>query len=536
MNPMLSPIIPIVSGEKGPPIIKRWQTENPDTLNFEAKAFPAGNKGLRLDNYLALDPDDKPAADLLDDLDKEGRLPPTVAWFTWRGMKIRIYQRPRGLEPIKPTQSPKLEIRTGMGQYVLMPPSVYKDKRYEWVKHQTPDDMDPAILPHDTLEHLVGIIRRSSAKASDSNAFNYNINCKEHARWMELWAGAEAGGLHDATIALAGHLLGRGLPHEEVIEILRIWNTRNNPPSDENQLIKRVMGIDKAQIKKLSEAQRSLSAEVREWVMTSNDTFLTSDIYRDLELTSRDFKKQTVVVLLRMEKEGYIVKCGTKRGCYRVIEKESPLIDYMSADISHVFDIKWPFELEKFVNIYPHNVIVIAGASNAGKTAFLLNTVKLNMNQHQIEYFSSEMGPEELKLRLSKFPDVRLRDWKFHPRERANNFADAIAPDAVNMIDYLEVNKDFYEVGGQIKDIHDRLGKGIVIIAIQKKKGAEFGRGGEFSLEKPRLYLTMDSGKLTITKGKNWADPEVNPNGLEWKFKLIGGARFMETGGSVYGI
>ena len=241
--------------------------------------------------------------------------------------------------------------------------------------------------------------------------------------------------------------------------------------------------------------------------------------------------------LLRLEEAGLLAKCGIKRGCYRAIEKESPLIDFLSADISHVFDIKWPFELENYVNIYPHNVIVVAGASNAGKTAFMLNTVKLNMNHHRIEYFSSEMGAEEIKLRLSKFePEVPLKSWKFHPRERSSNFADAIVPDAINIIDYLEVSKDFYEVGGQIKDIHDRLGKGIAVVALQKKKGADTGRGGEFTLEKPKLYVTIDAGVLKIVKGKNWVDPEVNPNGLEWKFKLIGGARFLEVGGNVYGL
>ena len=144
------------------------------------------------------------------------------------------------------------------------------------------------------------------------------------------------------------------------------------------------------------------------------------------------------------------------------------------------------------------------------------------------------MGPEEMKLRLLKFDDLRLRDWKFHPRERSSNFADAIVPDSINIIDYLEVNKDFYEVGGEIKGIFDRLNKGVAIIAIQKKTGADTGRGGEFTLEKPRLYLAIDSGTIKIVKGKNWANNEINPNGLTWTFKLVGGAKFIETGGSLY--
>jgi hypothetical protein len=530
---MLSPLIPVKLGEKGPPYLKEWQTESVSSLEYANKKFAHSNKGLRLDNYLALDPDDKPAAEILDGLDKKGDLPPTVSWLTWRGMKVRVYQRPNGLQPVKPTQSPKLEIRTGMGQYVLVPPSIYKGKLYEWVKHQGPDDMEVAVLPHDTLSRLLDILNCSSSFTSKPSTRDL---CKSDAKWVQLWQGAEAGSLHDATIQLAGHLLVRGLSQEEVIEMLRLWNTRNNPPSDENMLIKRVMGIDKREIKKQMEGERGLTEEVKEWVMTTSGNFLTTDLFRELGLTTRDNKKKAVVYLLRLEKEGIVTKCGMKRGCYRAIEKDAPLIDYLSADISHVFDIKWPFELEKWVNIYPHNVIVVAGTANAGKTAFMLNTVKLNMNKFPIEYFSSEMGAEELKLRLSKFEDIALRDWRFHPRDRAGNFADAIAPDAVNIVDYLEINKDFYEVGEMIKAIHDRLGKGIAIVAIQKKTGADYGRGGEFSLEKPRLYISIEAGNLKILKAKNWADPEVNPNGLTWQFKLVGGAKFLEMGGSIYGV
>lgn len=134
---MLSPILPVRLGEKGPPYIKEWQTESLGNLAFANKKFAHSNKGLRLDSYLVLDPDDKPAADILDRMDQKGELPPTVSWLTWRGMKIRVYQRPPGLQPVKPMQSPKLELRTGMGQYVLVPPSIFRDKPYQWIKHQS---------------------------------------------------------------------------------------------------------------------------------------------------------------------------------------------------------------------------------------------------------------------------------------------------------------------------------------------------------------------------------------------------------------
>jgi hypothetical protein len=528
---MLSPILPVRLGEKGPPYIKEWQTESLGNLAFANKKFAHSNKGLRLDSYLVLDPDDKPAADILDRMDQKGELPPTVSWLTWRGMKIRVYQRPPGLQPVKPMQSPKLELRTGMGQYVLVPPSIFRDKPYQWIKHQSPEDMEVAELSPETIDNLLKIVHASVLKQTPST-----LLCKSDAKWLEMWGGTGQGFLNQTAISLAGRLLGRGLPQAEVIEILRMWNLRNTPQIIENDLIKWILSIDKAQIKKISEGERGLTEEVKEWVLTTSGNFLTSDLFRELDLTTRDNKKRAVVALLRMEKDGLLAKCGIKRGCYRMIEKDAPLIDYMTADISHVFDVKWPFELEKWVNIYPHNVIVVAGTANAGKTAFMLNVVKLNMGKHRIEYFSSEMGAEEMKLRLSKFePDIPLKSWKFFPRDRSSKFADAIVPDAINIIDYLEVTKDFYEVGGEIKDIHDRLGRGIAIVAIQKKTGSDTGRGGEFTLEKPRLYLSVEGGELKVVKAKNWATDE-NPNGWIWKFKLVGGANFLDMGGTVYGL
>jgi hypothetical protein len=84
-------------------------------------------------------------------------------------------------------------------------------------------------------------------------------------------------------------------------------------------------------------------------------------------------------------------------------------------------------------------------------------------------------------------------------------------------------------VGEYLKQIHDKLGSGIAVVALQKDPKAPQGRGGTFGLEKPRLYLNMDAGKLSIRKAKNWTHPEQNPNGLSLKFKLVGGCKFIIT-------
>ncbi len=273
--------------------------------------------------------------------------------------------------------------------------------------------------------------------------------------------------------------------------------------------------------------KKGLSAMVREWVMTEPGLILTERVHKELVLTSRDLKKQANEVLRRMAEEGKLTPCGDSRGCYRRIE-ESEDIDWQAADVDNIYKIAWPFELEKLVTLYPGNIVVLAGAQNVGKTAMLYNLIKLNQYTHKVVYFNSESGPEEMKVRLSKFEDMSIKDWRFLAKERSSNFADAIFPNRLNIIDYLEITDNFFLIGGEIKKIHDRLKKGIAVIALQKKTGAKLGRGAEFSLEKPRLYLSMDSGKLEIVKGKNWANPEINPNGMVFSFKLLHGCKFLE--------
>lgn len=271
---------------------------------------------------------------------------------------------------------------------------------------------------------------------------------------------------------------------------------------------------------------------VKAWIETTSGWWHYRELDKDLDIGTPQGKSNRRVFLKRFCDEGFVIRHPKEDGKFRLLDNQAPLIDWESADSSKVLDLNWPFELEKLVAIYPKNIIVIAGTFNAGKTAFCLNFIARNQHRAEIagllpiQYFSSEMGPEEMKLRLSKFP---VSDWAFQARERSANFADVVMPDKINIIDYLEVTNDFFLVAEEISKIWDKLKGGIALIAVQKKQGATLGRGAEFSAEKPRLYLSMDSGRLTIVKGKNWAVEAQNPNGLKFSFKLVGGFKFVEV-------
>jgi len=268
-----------------------------------------------------------------------------------------------------------------------------------------------------------------------------------------------------------------------------------------------------------------LSLRIKDWIESASGWFHTRDLDNELGIVTTGAKAHRRLILFRLVAQGVISRDLNKNGIYKVIQSEADDLDWINADTENVLPMSLPANLENLVNIYPKNIIVVAGSPDAGKTAFLLNVIKLNMCQFDTWYFNSEMGKEELKLRISKF-DLPMEDWSFHAKARSSNFSDVVCPTGLNVIDFLEVTTDFYRIGQEITEIFNALTSGIAVIALQKKRGAELGRGAEFSLEKPRLYLAMDSGTLTIQKAKNWVDPFVNPNKMEFTFTLYNGCDF----------
>ena len=279
--------------------------------------------------------------------------------------------------------------------------------------------------------------------------------------------------------------------------------------------------------------KRNLKAEVMELICDMSGDISVTDCDKALQLVTKRDKANLRQILHRLCEQKVLKKQGHKAGVYHIIDRELEVIDWQNADTAE-FELELPLGLNQLVKIMPKNLIVIAGAPNSGKTAFLLNIVRSNMFyrsnidlNRSINYFSSEMSEGEFRTRIEKFGDPPPEKWRFNAYNRCGNFADVIRPDDVNIIDFLEIHDEFWKVGGMMRDIYEQLDKGIAIIALQKQKNASMGRGGIATLEKPRLYLSMDSGKITIEKGKNWRYSTVNPNGYSCLFKLVQGCKFI---------
>ena len=293
--------------------------------------------------------------------------------------------------------------------------------------------------------------------------------------WQEeLLKGVTKGHRNDTATRLAGRYIERNLGDNEILTILNEWNEKNRPP---------------------------LST-------------------RDLTTILNSVRKT--------HQRNHPIDRASQQGRIPDLER----INFLEAPTDCV-DVTLPFGLHDLVEIMPSNVIVIAGEPNTGKTAFLLNVVRDNMDKFNVHYFNSEMGAGDLRKRLEKFEGIGLDDWwhGFCAYERTNNFPEVIQPGEgnINLIDFLEVHEEFYRVGGILNDIYRRLNGAIAIVALQKNYKTDIGLGGLRSLEKPRLYIAMSRSRIKIVKAKNFKTVE-NPNQKIMDFSLVQGWRFIPLG------
>ena len=264
---------------------------------------------------------------------------------------------------------------------------------------------------------------------------------------------------------------------------------------------------------------------IEAWVSIAPGAFHVRDLSKD-----RDVQLMLESKLEDLVVDGILDHHGTQRGWYIPRHTELERMDYEAADDNPI-DIWMPFDLSDYVELYENSVVIISGAPNAGKTAVMLNIIKENrLKGWDIHYFNSEMSAGELKKRLSKFEGITLDMWRFNAYYRNDRFADVIVPgkNSLNIVDFLEIHDEFYMVGRRIKEIHDRLKGGVAVIGLQKNPGSETGLGGYRSMEVARLVLAIDRGTVKISKAKNFAKPDVNPNGMIKNFSLIGGCKIID--------
>ena len=331
-----------------------------------------------------------------------------------------------------------------------------------------------------------------------------------------------------------------GAKPEQVREIMmQIYSWRNFDVTPE-ELSAHISDIISANQPEKS-ARKPLHLQIEEFVtfvankadLSQSVTFSLHDCYIHLGIREATEKASCRMVISRMVSRGQIEPAGHKSGIYRLVNSEDRSIDLGDlSDLKGEMRIGFPMNVHKFIKVMPHTVYIIAGETDSGKSAYLLNFAKMNSQLHRVHYHSSEMGKAEFLDRLQYFwaNASDNKNMKFY--ERSNDFASAIKrnPDDIHIVDYMQMFDNFYLMAEKIDGIGKAINNGLAFIAIQKPKGRDEGLGGERTKDLSRLYLAMSPGCLKIVKAKNWKDPKYNPNGLEMCFKLSEGCHFYPQG------
>lgn len=275
--------------------------------------------------------------------------------------------------------------------------------------------------------------------------------------------------------------------------------------------------------------------EIREWIESIDGTFHIRDLYGWIpELSKNTSDKRYISKCLSRLIAQRVLERNGKYGVYRKIQTDLKRMDFANANPKGV-DIWLPLNLSDYVEIMAGGIIIISGLEDSGKSTLVLNIAWANRNTWDVHYFNSELGEGSLLRRISKFPNTEPIQWqeKISFYTLSHDFHDFIkeGPDKLNIIDFMEASGDEYVyVATWIKKIHDKIidNGAVVIICLQKPSGRDEAVGGRGTLEKARLYLALDRGKIKIVRAKDWAS-ERNPRDMTIEFKIVQGHDLIPT-------
>lgn len=229
-------VIPVQPGGKRPlvPWIE-YQSRRPteDEIRQWWQQYPNANIGIvtgKISGVVVIDLD----------LDKDGnengagiyeQAPTDLIVKTGRGGYHLYYRYPEDVDhiPNRVGLLPGVDVRAD-GGYVVAPPSAHSSGRlYEWVRRGEPGKLPP---------HLVGLLTSHVPMERDGE--------ESSSKWLsDLLAGVGEGQRNDACARLCGYLIGKDIPKDVVLAIIRQWNEKNRPPLPNHEVAATVESVYK---------------------------------------------------------------------------------------------------------------------------------------------------------------------------------------------------------------------------------------------------------------------------------------------------
>ncbi len=518
-------IIPIGADKK--PLVQwiKYQQERPTVTELNAwfEKFGEPNIGIitgSISDLCVIDADSEEAIKAVEEILTPELVVPTVT--TPRGGK-HYYFRNDSQFTTRANVLPKVDTR-GEGGYVVAPPSCNENgESWRWVVDLS---FDLLAKPPERAIRDIACINNNKSTLYKGDVISPEKSVTSHYTSYKV---LQSGNRDEDLFHVANWLLKGGRGEDYVRQILEILAKNCNPPFSEKEMNEKIMSALKRRYKR----EGSLADEVKELCMLQECYISVTDILQTLQCVTKEDRTNVRVIVKRLCDSGFLEKCTDKKGTYRVRAHDTQEMDIKTEPKILETPVRLPIQLNKLCVISPGNIVMVSGSKSSGKTAFQMNIADLNQNDFNVKYLNSEMSDTEFKKRLKKFRP--LQDWNIKAYRCHNNFEDYIESDPKNLyiIDFLEIHDNFYEIAKPIRKIHEKLGESICFIALQMKSGEKLGRGGDFSAEKARLYLTMDyqpterCTKVTIYDAKEPRPPHESVRGMFRNIKVIDGSNLV---------
>jgi hypothetical protein len=329
----------------------------------------------------------------------------------------------------------------------------------------------------------------------------------------------------------------------DVVNIIRAMSHRKEPSDKISQVYFRLVSALNGDLDPESQAaaekilsgvatdDRNLTAEVTDYVMSTSGDFLSTDVYRFFDLSTRVHKKTVSTILARLVGNGTIEKVGNKNGCWRKIDRSLQEQCWWQ-DVGQPLPLSFPLGIEQFSKVYPGNIILLEGQKSQGKSAFSMDFVRLNSHLfgQKALYQNGEMAGSEINDRVKSYEGVFTPDqWRNAVTfiRQTSEWWDKILPDGLNVVDYLIEYKEAYMIADFIWKIHQKLKQGIALVVVQRDPLKPYPAGGRATRDIPRLVLSLMHHKLRLEDVKSFHTTEYgNPTGLMRKYKQVSWWKF----------
>jgi hypothetical protein len=239
-------------------------------------------------------------------------------------------------------------------------------------------------------------------------------------------------------------------------------------------------------------------------------------------------------VFSRQARDGELKKLG--RGWYRKVEPITP-IKWWNGDMREALPIVHPYGIDDSssfdfdgVEIFAGDTILVEGLTNMAKTAYALNFMVNNLHLFPAtRLMVNEYKPIRFRKRMEHFTWADYWDEdkpKFEVIPVTKNHEDYVLRDAQNIVDWVLLRKDFWEIAGLIEDMQMKVGQGLLLVVLQRMPGHSEPMGGGWGGVLPALHVSIDRPfKLTVKKVKSYKGN--NPEGKVYAFDIVdGGSKF----------